>query len=225
MVGVVFLLTATFITHSSFAFGWVRTIVFLIVGFGVPYLSEAVGLRTGFPFGKYTYAGYLGPVLPLGIPAYVLLSWVLLLYSGIFVVNALATVLPTLQSDWSQIVFVSLLMVAMDALIDPVAVRVGHWIWDKPGKWFGIPAQNFFGWLLTAFATLSILNYAVDNLERQPLLEPLWLFYLPILMFGLLNLHFIGLLRKVNLRRLAPLALGLAIGMIMLYFVVVTRGA
>lgn len=218
------MLTASFISHSTFALGWKRTLIFLIVGFTIPYLSEAIGLRFGLPFGQYSYTGYLGTVLPFGVPTYVMLSWLLLLYSGIFVSTALAIVFPQIQGNWEKILFVSLLMVAVDGIIDPVAVKVGHWKWIKPGKWYGVSFQNYFGWFLTSLVTLTVLMSLTDPLESSIVLEPRWLYFLPVLMFGLLHLHFIGLLRKIELSSLVPLALVLATGMTTLYFIVLSDG-
>jgi len=225
MIGVVVLLTATFISHSSFAFGWKRTILFLLISAILPYLSEVLGLRFGIPFGRYRYTGNLGFVLPMGLPVYVMISWVLLLYSGIFVGEAVAVVFPALQGLWSQIFIISLLMVAVDAIIDPIAVKIGHWVWLKPGKWFGIPLQNFFGWFLTSIVTIYTFYSASGNTTSTALTEPRWLYFLPILMFGLLCLQFIGLLRKLSLKQLIPLALVLAISLVSLFYLIMVHGA
>ncbi len=224
MIAVVVLLSATFLSHCSFAFGWKRTIVFLIVSIILPYFSEVIGLRFGIPFGRYSYTGYLGPVLPFGLPIYVMISWVLLLYSGLFVGEALGMIFPILHGILPQLILVSLLMVAVDAIIDPIAVKIGHWVWQKPGKWFGIPFQNFFGWFLTALVTLYVFMIASSGSPAQSQPEPRWLYFLPVLMFSLLSFQFIGLLRKLSLGKLVPLALLLAIGMLGIYYFVMVQG-
>ena len=45
-----------------------------MVAAGVGLAAEAVGVRTGFPFGDYSYADTLGPTV-LGVPVVVPLAW------------------------------------------------------------------------------------------------------------------------------------------------------
>lgn len=225
MLFVVGLLGTTFVAHSLFALGGKRTLVYLGFAVGIPWLSEAVGLKTGFPFGHYRYSGCLGRLLPLGVPTYVVLAWVLLLYCSIFSAQAFSQVVPIFQNDMAQVLLIGLLMVAIDGLIDPVAVRVGHWKWNRSGSWFGVPATNYFGWFLTTLVTMSMILVAFRQFAHRSIPSPGWLFYLPILNFGFLNLHFIGLLRKIGLEKLIPLAILLAAGLISLYFFTLLNGS
>jgi putative membrane protein len=32
-------------------------------------------------------------------------------------------------------------------------VAGGHWVWEQPGAYFGVPLQNYWGWWLTTFVT------------------------------------------------------------------------
>lgn len=42
-------------------------------------------------------------------------------------------------------------MVACDLALDPVAVSLGLWTWDRPGAYFGVPPGNFAGWWVVSF--------------------------------------------------------------------------
>ena len=44
-------------------------------------------------------------------------------------------------------------MTAWDLAMDPMMVAGGHWVWEQPGAYFGIPLQNYWGWWLTTFVT------------------------------------------------------------------------
>jgi putative membrane protein len=35
--------------------------------------------------------------------------------------------------------------------MDPGMSAAGNWIWERGGSYFGVPFQNYFGWLLTTF--------------------------------------------------------------------------
>ena len=47
-------------------------------------------------------------------------------------------------------------MTAWDLAMDPMMVAGQHWIWEKPGAYFGIPLQNYWGWWLTVFVTFVL---------------------------------------------------------------------
>jgi len=45
----------------------------------------------------------------------------------------------------------AMIMTAWDLGMDPVMVMTGHWVWEVEGAYFGIPVQNYLGWLATTF--------------------------------------------------------------------------
>jgi putative membrane protein len=44
-----------------------------------------------------------------------------------------------------------MVMTAWDTVMDPGMSAAGNWIWEEGGAYFGVPLQNYFGWLLTTF--------------------------------------------------------------------------
>jgi putative membrane protein len=44
-------------------------------------------------------------------------------------------------------------MTAWDVVMDPGQTRAGSWVWEAGGAYFGVPLQNFMGWMVT---TLTI---------------------------------------------------------------------
>lgn len=114
-------------------------------------LIEFTGTHTGFPFGSYTYTDQMGPRvagLPLAIP---LAWWIVILPLHLIALRRLG------GAAWSRrilrCVLVALAAVWVDLVIEPVACWLRfYWIWEDPGGYYTVPASNFVGWFLTAFA-------------------------------------------------------------------------
>ncbi|ARK10604.1 carotenoid biosynthesis protein [Fibrivirga algicola] len=110
------------------------------------YLVELLGVRTGYVFGgPYAYGEGLGPTL-FGIPPIIGANWLLLTYcfGSFFDRFSWPVYLKTAVAATG--------MVALDVLVEPVAIRLDFW------TWFGhpVPIQNYLGWWLVAAVLLSI---------------------------------------------------------------------
>jgi len=108
----------------------------MILGFG----SEVMGIHTGFPFGNYEYGQTLGFKL-FEVPLVIGINWLLLVYltGNLFSKN--------LKNDWLAACLAALLMVAIDFLIEPVAVNLDFWSWERDI----IPLSNYIGWFGVSF--------------------------------------------------------------------------
>jgi putative membrane protein len=120
----------------------------LLIGLGLYALVfESVAVATGVPYGRFGYSGVLGPPL-LGLaPPAVLLAWTPL------ILGALAVT----RRSWAAVA----LLVVLDLVLDPAAVRLGFWRWDEPGTYYGVPLVNFLGWVVSG-------GIAVQALRRLP---------------------------------------------------------
>ncbi len=125
----------------------------LLLGAGlVGWCAEVVGVRTGFPFGGYTYTDVLGPSR-LGVPLTMVAAWMLLVAYGRFVGRALGL----RGAGW--VLTGAAWMVGMDAVIDPLAGgALAYWTWAGSGAYYGIPASNFLGWFAVSVLTLAVLT-------------------------------------------------------------------
>jgi putative membrane protein len=132
---------------------------------------EAVGMRTGVPFGSYAYSGDLGPAL-LGVPLVVPLAWTMMAWPALVVGRALAArvsgpraaVVPAL-GGWA--------LAAWDVFLDPQMVDAGHWRWADPEPALplvpGIPLTNYAGWLLVAGAMVAVAHRLLpDDRDARP---------------------------------------------------------
>src|SRR5690606_29493557 len=65
-----------------------------------------------------------------------------------------------------------------DLILDPVAVKLGFWTWQNPGLYYGIPLQNYFGWLISAIISTMIYfkfnNKKVFEGQELSLYYSLW---------------------------------------------------
>jgi bisanhydrobacterioruberin hydratase len=99
------------------------------------YLVELAGVQTGLIFGEYTYGSTLGPKLA-GTPLLIGVNWVLLSFA---IGHLLAGLRGSLLSKAS---LGATLMVGLDVLIEPVAMRFDFWDWSGGV----VPFQNYLGW-------------------------------------------------------------------------------
>jgi len=161
---------------ASVAHAWTQrgvrwAVVFTVVAVGGGLAAEAVGVRTGWPFGDYSYAESLGP-RALGVPVVVPLAWAMMAYPALVVARRLTR-------RWVPLVG-GVALASWDLFLDPQMVAEGHWRWVDPEPHLpgiaGVPVTNLAGWL----AVSVVLMLLLDRLPRrrvddaQPALLYLW---------------------------------------------------
>ena len=128
------------------------------------FLFEAIGTRTGFPFGGYDYTPALQPQF-LHVPLLIPFAWLMMLPPA-WAVSQAITHFEERNSIKKEVVFVvvsAFAFTAWDLFLDPQMVLWGLWEWHTPGGYFGIPWVNFLGWLfvsaiITALARPTLLS-------------------------------------------------------------------
>ncbi len=112
-----------------------RTVALALLVGALGYSGEVLGVWTGRVFGSYTYGDVLGVKL-LNVPLLIGLNWSMLVF-------AIGAVLERLRLPvWLKVAAGSAAMVALDLLIEPVAVHLGFWTWAQGD----IPLQNYLAW-------------------------------------------------------------------------------
>jgi uncharacterized membrane protein len=145
----------------------------LIVTAGGGLAAEAVGVRTGLPFGDYSYARTLGPQL-LGVPVVVPLAWTMMAYPVLLAAQRLTRG----RARWVAPLVGAFGLAAWDVFLDPQMVADGHWRWADPTPALpgvpGIPLTNFAGWLVIGALMMAVLTAVLprDN-PRRPADESL----------------------------------------------------
>jgi putative membrane protein len=169
----VFAFFAVYLVAAAAEWGWRRATAFTALAGGIAFLAEFASTRIGIPFGLYHYTGSTdGRELYLGnVPFFDPLSFTFLAYASLGV----ARWLLERSSRWTGgrppgrvalAVTSGLLMMWLDLVIDPLAVRGDRWFlgrifyYPDPGWYFGVPIANFVGWAvvgaLIAAAWLSL---------------------------------------------------------------------
>jgi putative membrane protein len=122
--------------------------------------SELLGTSTGFPFGEYRYLSGLGYKIAGLVPFTIPLSWFYLGFSAYII--ALAGLKKLNISNWLRqtgaIVCGSLCLTSWDFVLDPAMSQapIPFWVWDRPGAFFGMPYQNFAGWMGTGIIFMTV---------------------------------------------------------------------
>lgn len=133
--------------------------VFLLVA-GAAVAFEAVGLATGFPYGRYEYGAALGPTL-LGVPFLVPLAWLMMAWPS----WVLAERLARQRGAVIRVLTATAVFAGWDVVLDPQLVQAGYWTWLHPEPGLpGIPAvplTNLGGWLVAGTVVMTLLDRLV----------------------------------------------------------------
>lgn len=152
-----------------------RTFAITIAGLVTAgYLVELAGIQTGVIFGAYHYERALGPKL-FDTPPLIGVNWMMLIV-------AIGSLLSQLKIPLLiKAMLGALCMVAIDLLIEPVAMAHEFWDWERNT----VPTHNYLGWLVTAFI-LFLAYFQTPFKKFNPIA---WLLLLmQVIFFGSLNL-------------------------------------
>ena len=130
----------------------------MVVCSGGGLAAEAIGIRTGWPFGRYAYTGSLGLQL-FGVPVVVAMAWAMMGWPALLAGRRVGPAAPLLGA---------LILAAWDLFLDPQMVRDGHWRW-LPTSWpklHGIPLSNTIGWFAVALTMLALLDRLVPHVRN-----------------------------------------------------------
>jgi bisanhydrobacterioruberin hydratase len=138
------------------------------------YLIEVLGVHTGLIFGRYAYGPTLGPQL-VQVPLLIGVNWVIVVLCAMHAVRRLP--LPAV----AQVALAALLLTALDALIEPIAISQGYW------HWYGqpVPLRNYIGWAGTSAALCAFIGWRGPQ-GPNPVALPLLI--CQALFFALLNI-------------------------------------
>jgi putative membrane protein len=112
-------------------------------------IAEMIGTNTGLIFGTYDYGKSLGFKV-LNVPLMIGVNWLMLIYAAVAAINELS---PKLHFVWKAL-FSAILMVGLDLLIEPVAMKHDFWYWKNNV----IPFKNYVDWFFLSFILLLIFH-------------------------------------------------------------------
>ncbi|MES2063184.1 MAG: carotenoid biosynthesis protein [Bacteroidota bacterium] len=149
--------------------------LFIIIVFWLGFIAEWVGVHKGWLFGNYAYGETLGLKLS-GIPLMIGVNWFLLIYA-----TGVTMQRSRLKSAFFRIITGAGILVLLDILIEPVAIRLNYWHWNTGS----IPLKNYACWFLVS--ALMLYLFEVFRFKRQSIAAPV-LLVTEFVFFGLLNL-------------------------------------
>lgn len=151
-----------------------QIIALIVVGLA-GYFVEVIGVNTGLIFGTYWYLTALGPKL-LETPLMIGINWVILTYAALSLVSRLKI------NQYAQTLIAALIMVGLDMVIEPVAMKLDFWDWPE----HHVPFQNYVGWFVTSCILLQFMQWVhvewTNRLAGTVLLVEL--FFFTVLLFG-----------------------------------------
>lgn len=130
---------------------WALTLVAVAGGGGL--LVEAVGVRTGIPFGDYHYASTLGPTV-LDVPVVVPMAWTMMAYPMFLAARRVTRRFTAVVGGVG--------LAGWDVFLDPQMVRDGRWRWTEPTPSLpgvpDVPLTDYAGWLVVGVAMMALLS-------------------------------------------------------------------
>lgn len=201
--------------HCAYLLGWRHALAFFALAAVISLGAELIGTVTGAIFGEYYYTDELGPKLFDEVPLVIPLAWFLMLYPSWLIANLMARGEPVPPSRgafdlaWRSFLG-ALVMTAWDLTLDPYMVGYDKaWVWEQEGAYFGIPIQNYLGWVGTSFVVLLLFQAVVGKIELRPLgSHERWVIALPLLSYGFQSLGDVLLGHPAETAIISPFAMG-----------------
>jgi putative membrane protein len=169
--GVVYILLGT-IAVTLYAYrtiGLRALLSFMVPAIAISLTGELVGTGTGFPFGDYSYLSGLGFKISGRVPFTIPLSWFYLGLSSYLLARVgLNTSQASPSVTTSKMMGVlrhiaaiglgAVLLTSWDFVLDPAMSQTAmpFWYWHEPGAFYGMPYQNFAGWMLTGSLFIGV---------------------------------------------------------------------
>lgn len=175
----VFIFLGAYLLLATLHLGAGRAVAFLALGYLISWAAELCAINFGFPFGEYLYipATLDRELWVAGVPFMDSLSYVFLAYASYCL--ALTALSPgrggQIQEDRARqlsrrtLILGAVLMVTLDIIIDPVALRGYRWFlgqiygYAEGGVYFGITISNFAGWFLVALVLIRVLQSLISG--------------------------------------------------------------
>jgi putative membrane protein len=147
---------------------------FILIIYVLGFTAEWIGVHKGWLFGNYSYGKTLGTML-FDIPLTIGVNWFLLIYAV-----GVTMKLSRIRSQWARIILGALMLVWLDLLIEPVAIRFDYWHWANNV----IPFKNYVGWFVVSGLMLWVFEQF--KFRKQSWVAPL-LLLVQFVFFGILN--------------------------------------
>lgn len=176
--------------HSLLCLGWRSTLALAGCTFLVSLLFESVGVLTGLIYGPYYYTDRMGYKIFGLVPLLIPLSWFMMIYASYDIAGLIVGPRrhpPSPAYIVGRGALASLAMTAWDLSMDPRASSLMvMWVWLERGPWFGVPIQNYGGWLSTSFTIYVLYGLYAGRSKPERSAGPNLFTHLPALSYTLM---------------------------------------
>ena len=154
--------------------GLKKAVWFIAIAALISFTSEYLGVNGGTVFGgTYYYNNAMGMSLG-GVPLIVIAMWTAVVY----VCYRLAVIISGKKIKFKNryemfleylvlALIAGLAAVSWDLVWDPLAVQIRSWSWYTTGPYFGIPSQNFTGWIVVVFLSCLLFESTTKNRKDE----------------------------------------------------------
>lgn len=160
--------------------GWRRgvTSIFILGIYAV--VIETLAIMTGFPYSPFHYTELIGTKLFGYTPFTLPFAYVPLFMGCIYLASLFWEETSTYRKNILKVVMITALLVLIaDLVLDPAAVALNFWVYEYSGFFYGVPLQNFLGWILTgiiaALIGLLLFREQLINQKTPALVSSLFL--------------------------------------------------
>jgi len=161
LAGIYFAATAMLL-QAYYSFGLRYASRYLIVTFAFCLVIEQIGVRTGWPFGNYSFDPSLGFQI-FRVPLVVPFIWVMM-------AHPLLVAARRVTQSWIFL-YGGIAMMAWDLFLDPTMVAAHRWSWTFTGAHVpfesDIPLSNAAGWLFVGMGLMALLNLVLPRERRK----------------------------------------------------------
>ncbi|MBS7566213.1 carotenoid biosynthesis protein [Mucilaginibacter sp. Bleaf8] len=149
--------------------------LFALLTFLAGFMAEWIGVHTHIIFGNYNYGATLGTKV-FDIPLMIGVNWFTLVYgTGVLLQRS------RLKNVFARIITGAVLLVLLDLLIEPVAIKFDYWNWTGGV----IPLKNYRDWFGLSILLLALFEWF--NFKKQNIVAPV-LLVVEFVFFGILQL-------------------------------------
>jgi putative membrane protein len=131
--------------------------IFALIIYFAGFFIEVIGVNTGIVFGNYSYGDALGLKL-FSTPLLIGVNWLILVYCTGVLLQYLK-----IKNTLIFSLIGALILVGIDFLIEPVAIRFNYWSWAG-GL---IPAQNYIAWYIFSFLLFFVFQRLDFNKKNK----------------------------------------------------------
>ncbi len=146
----------------------------LLIFFG-GIIAEWIGVHKNWLFGRYHYGGTLGVKID-NIPLMIGVNWLMLVYAAGVMMQRFR-----LKSMLFRILIGAAILVLLDILIEPVAIKFDYWTWVD----YTVPLKNYLCWFGVSAAFLWI--FESFKFKTQSIVAPI-LLLVQFIFFALLQI-------------------------------------